>query len=67
GVDGRLFGSVTNHDIADGLKAAGFDVAKHQVRLPHGPLKTVGEFAVSVSLHTDVVVDVTVSVMGEAD
>jgi large subunit ribosomal protein L9 len=65
GVDGRLFGSVTNYDIAEGLKAAGFDVAKHQVRLPVGPLKTVGEHAVSVSLHTDVVVDITVAVVGE--
>jgi large subunit ribosomal protein L9 len=65
GVDGRLFGSVTNYDIAEGLKAAGFEVAKHQVRLPIGPLKTVGEHAVSVSLHTDVVVDITVAVVGE--
>ena len=67
GVDGRLFGSVTNHDISEGLKAAGFDVAKQQVRLPNGPLKTVGEHAVSVSLHTDVVVDITVAVVGETD
>jgi large subunit ribosomal protein L9 len=67
GVDGRLFGSVTNHDIADGLKAAGFDVAKHQIRLPNGPLKTTGEHAVSVSLHTDVVVDITVAVAAQAD
>jgi len=65
GVDGRLFGSVTNFDIAEGLKAAGFDVAKQQVRLPNGPLKTVGEHAVTVSLHTDVTVDVTVKVVGE--
>ena len=54
GVDGRLFGSVTNHDVADALKAAGFDVAKQQVRMPNGPLKTTGEHAVTVSLHTDV-------------
>ena len=67
GVDGRLFGSVTNFDIAEGLKAAGFEVAKHQVRMPNGPLKTTGEHAVSVSLHTDVVVDVTVLVVGETD
>ncbi len=67
GVDGRLFGSVTNHDIADSLKAAGFEVAKHQVRLPNGPLKTTGEHAVAVSLHTDVVVDITVNVIGETD
>ena len=64
GVDGRLFGSVTNFDIAEGLKAAGFEVAKHQIRLPNGPLKTVGEHAVSVAC-TDVVVDVTVAVVGE--
>jgi large subunit ribosomal protein L9 len=65
GVDGRLFGSVTNFDIAEALKAAGFDVAKQQVRLPNGPLKTTGEHAVTVSLHTDVTVDVTVAVVGE--
>lgn len=67
GVDGRLFGSVTNFDIAEGLKAAGYDVAKQQVRLPNGPLKTTGEHAVSVALHTDVVVDVTVAVVPEAE
>ncbi len=65
GVDGRLFGSVTNGDIAEGLKAAGFDVAKSQVRLPHGPIKTTGEQTVSVALHADVHVDVTVAVAGE--
>ena len=65
GVDGRLFGSVTNHDIADALVAQGFKVEKAQVRLPNGPLKTVGDHAVVVSLHTDVAVDVTVSVLGE--
>jgi len=67
GVDGRLFGSVTNADIADGLKKAGFDIAKAQVRLPTGPLKTVGEHPVSVAPHTDVVVEVTVHVVPEAD
>jgi large subunit ribosomal protein L9 len=67
GVDGRLFGSVTNHDIADALKAEGFDVHKSQVRLPNGPLKTVGEHAVSVAPHSDVVADVTVQVVGETD
>jgi large subunit ribosomal protein L9 len=67
GVDGRLFGSVTNADIADGLKKLGFDIAKSQVRLPNGPLKTVGEHPVSVAAHTDVVVEVTVKVSPEAD
>ncbi|MCA0176289.1 MAG: 50S ribosomal protein L9 [Proteobacteria bacterium] len=67
GVDGRLFGSVTNHDIADALVAQGHQVVKSQVRLPHGPLKTVGEFPVQVAPHTDVVVDITVKVVPQAD
>ena len=67
GVDGRLFGSVTNADIADGLKKLGFDIAKSHVRLPTGPLKTVGEHPVSVAAHTDVVVEVTVQVIAETD
>ncbi|VVE26535.1 50S ribosomal protein L9 [Pandoraea soli] len=65
GVDGRLFGSVTNFDIAEALGTQGFKVEKMQVRLPNGPLKTVGDFPVQVALHTDVVVDVNVSVLGE--
>lgn len=64
GVDGRLFGSVTNSDIAEVLTKQGFSVLKAQVRLPQGPLKIVGEHLVSVALHTDVVVDVTVAVAG---
>lgn len=65
GVDGRLFGSVTNHDVADELKKQGFDVAKSQVRLPNGPIKTTGDTTVAVQLHTDVVVEITVTVYGE--
>ncbi len=65
GVDGRLFGSVTNADIAEELNKNGYKVVKSQVRLPNGPLKVVGDSTVSVALHTDVVVDVTVSVYGE--
>ena len=67
GVDGRLFGSVTNHDIAEGLTKMGLAVAKAQVRMPAGPLKTVGEYTVSVAAHTDVVVEVTVQVVAQAD
>ncbi len=66
GVDGRLFGSVTNFDIAEALTKAGFAVEKAAVRMPTGPLKTTGEHPVSVALHTDVVVEVTVAVVGEA-
>ena len=65
GVDGRLFGSVTNFDIAEALSEQGFPVEKAQVRLPQGPLKTVGDHAIAVALHTDVVVEVTVSVLGD--
>lgn len=65
GVDGRLFGSVTNADIALALGNQGFKLEKAQVRLPNGPLKTVGDHPVSVALHTDVVIDVTVAVVGE--
>ena len=65
GVDGRLFGSVTNHDVADELNKQGFTVAKAQVRMPNGPLKNVGDYTVSVNLHTDVTVDVNVTVLGE--
>ena len=66
GVDGRLFGSVTNGDIAEGLVAAGFEVVKSEVRMPTGPLKTIGDHAVTVALHHDIVVDITVTVVGEA-
>ena len=67
GVDGRLFGSVTNHDIAEALNKGGFQIAKAQVRLPNGPLKAVGEFPVSVAAHTDVVVEITVKVVAETE
>ena len=65
GVDGRLFGSVTNFDIAEELTKQGFAVAKAQVRMPTGPIKVVGDSKVNVALHTDVVVEITVSVYGE--
>lgn len=65
GVDGRLFGSVTTHDIAEGLVKMGHKIAKSQVRLPNGPLKTVGDHTVSVAPHTDVVAEITVQVSAE--
>jgi large subunit ribosomal protein L9 len=65
GVDGRLFGSVTNADIAEELTKNGYPVAKAQIRMPNGPIKMVGDSTVSVALHTDVIVDITVSVYGE--
>ena len=67
GVDGRLFGSVTNADIADALTKTGLAVQKSQVRMPNGPLKVVGEHKVSVAPHTDVLVEVTVLVVAQTD
>ena len=67
GVDDRLFGSVTNHDVAEALTRIDFKVAKAQVRMPNGPLKTVGEHTVTVVPHTDVVAEVKVVVIGETD
>jgi len=65
GVDGRLFGSVTNHDIADALGKQGFTVDKSQIRMPMGPLKTAGEHTLSVALHTDVIAEVKITVVGD--
>ncbi len=65
GVDGRLFGSVTNYDIAEELVKGGYKVVKSQIRMPNGAIKIVGDSKVSVALHTDVVVEITVSVYGE--
>jgi large subunit ribosomal protein L9 len=67
GVDGRLFGSVTNADIAEGLTKMGLAVQKAQVRMPAGPIKTVGEHVVTVAPHSDVVAEVTVQVVAQAD
>ena len=65
GVDGRLFGSVTHYDIADGLKALGHTVEKSDIRMPDGPLKTIGETELEIALHTDVIATVKVVVTGE--
>ena len=65
GVDGRLFGSVTNVDIVDALKAQGVTVEKAMIRMPEGPLKHTGDFPITVAPHTDVVAHITVTVVGE--
>ncbi len=66
GVDGRLFGSVTNYDIVEALQKQGFEVERANVRMPAGPIKQVGDTSIAVALHSDVIVHVTVSVLGEA-
>ena len=65
GVDGRLFGSVTNVDIVDALKKQGVEIEKSMIRMPSGPLKQVGEYPLTVALHTDVTAHITVGVKGE--
>jgi large subunit ribosomal protein L9 len=65
GVDGRLFGSITNYDIAEALAKQGFEVNKAQIRMPQGPLKLVGDHTITVALHSHVTADVIVSVVGE--
>jgi large subunit ribosomal protein L9 len=65
GVDGKLFGSVTNADIAEALEAAGHEVPKASIRMPQGPLKQIGEHELSLALHADVVAQIKVAVLGE--
>lgn len=65
GVDGRLFGSVTTYDIAEALQGLGHEVERAAIRLPQGPLKAVGDYPIAIALHGDVVVQITVSVLGE--
>ena len=66
GVDGRLFGSVTNADISEGLAKQGFEIKKAEIRMPTGPLKQIGEFPITIQLHTDVLANITVHVVPEA-
>lgn len=66
GVDGRLFGSVTNFDIAEAITAKGVEVVKAEVRLPNGPLKAIGDYTITLVLHHDVTADVIVNVVAEA-
>ena len=66
GVDGKLFGSVTNVDITEALQAQGYPIQKAAIRMPHGPLKQVGDYNITVVLHSDVTANITVSVLGES-
>jgi len=66
GVDGRLFGSVTNYGVVEALKAQGHEVERAMVRMPAGPIKQVGEYPIQLELHADVVATVNVAVLGES-
>jgi large subunit ribosomal protein L9 len=65
GVDGKLFGSVTNADIEEALKAQGFEIERAMIRMPQGSLKHIGDHPVAIALHSDVIANIVVSVLGE--
>ncbi|MBL0077336.1 MAG: 50S ribosomal protein L9 [Rhodocyclaceae bacterium] len=65
GLDGHLFGSVSNFDIADALAAQGITIDRSAIRLPDGPLKAIGDTHIDIALHHDVIAKITVSVLGE--
>jgi len=65
GVDGRLFGSVTSADIVEALGKQGVEVKKAEIRMPQGPLKHIGEFPITIQLHSDVLAHITVHVVAE--
>jgi large subunit ribosomal protein L9 len=65
GVDGKLFGSVSNIDIAEALNKAGLKVVKAEIRMPDGPLKVIGDFPIIIALHHDVTTEIVVTVIGE--
>ena len=65
GMDGRLFGSVGNADVAAALADQGFSIERSAIRMPEGPIKQVGDVQVDIALHSDVVSNVTVSVLGD--
>mgnify|MGYP003574532894 FL=1 len=65
GEEGKLFGSVGTHDIADAITAAGVAVEKREIRLPEGPIRQTGEHRIEVELHSDVVTEITVNVEPE--
>jgi large subunit ribosomal protein L9 len=66
GDEGRLFGSIGTHNIADAITAAGIVVEKHQIRLPHGTIRHIGEYSIDINLHSDVIVTLTIKVVAEA-
>lgn len=66
GDEGRLFGSIGTHNIAEAITAAGIAVEKHQIRLPHGAIRHIGEYPIDINLHSDVIVTLTIKVVAEA-
>jgi large subunit ribosomal protein L9 len=66
GDEGRLFGSVGTQNIAEAITAAGIAVEKHQIRLPHGTIRHIGDYSIDINLHSDVIVTLSIKVAAEA-
>jgi large subunit ribosomal protein L9 len=66
GDEGRLFGSVGTHNIAEAITEAGIAVEKQQIRLPHGAIRHIGDYPVDISVHSDVIVTLSVKIAAEA-
>lgn len=66
GDEGRLFGSIGTHNIAEAITAAGVEVGKHEVRLPNGAIRHIGDFDIGITVHTDIVATLSVKVVPEA-
>jgi large subunit ribosomal protein L9 len=65
GDEGKLFGSIGVRDVADAITAAGVEVSKSEVRLPEGPIRSVGDFEISIQVHSDVIAVVALTVVAE--
>lgn len=65
GDEGRLFGSIGTHNIAEAATAAGVAVEKHEVRLPNGVIRNIGDYQIAINLHTDVVAELAVKIVAE--
>jgi len=65
GDEGRLFGSVGTHNIAEAITVAGIAIEKHQIRLPNGAIRHIGEYPIDINLHSDVIVTLTIKVAAE--
>jgi large subunit ribosomal protein L9 len=66
GDEGRLFGSVGTHNIAEAITAAGIVVEKQQIRLPHGAIRHIGDYPIDINLHSDVIVTLSIKIAPEA-
>jgi len=65
GTEGKLFGSVGTEEIRAAITDAGVEVEKKEIRMPDGPLRSVGEHPITLHLHTDVDVEVVIAVVAD--